>query len=96
MRHIFSYMRRNLPMTQILILGILPRGAWSLPNPYQWPNRLTEGIALVNNASQVSSLSALPRSSLHSVHSSVRFCWLPRGTIPGVPSLVEASRYDAA
>ncbi len=57
MRHITSYMRRNLPMMQILILGILPRGAWSLPNPYQWPNRLTEGIILVNNASQV--LSAL-------------------------------------
>lgn len=49
----FSYMRRNLPMTQILIVGILPRGAWSLPNPFEWPNRMTEGIALVNNASQV-------------------------------------------
>ena len=40
-------------MTQILIVGIMPRGAWSLPDPYAWPNRLTEGIALVNNASQV-------------------------------------------
>ena len=49
----FSYMRRHMPMMQILIVGILPRGAWSLPNPYAWPNRLTEGIALVNNASQV-------------------------------------------
>ena len=68
MRHTFSYMRRNLPMTQILILGILPRGAWSLPNPHQWPNRLTEGIALVNNASQVFSLSALP--GLHTAYTS--------------------------
>ena len=40
-------------MTQILIVGVMPRGAWSLPDPYAWPNRLTEGIALVNNASQV-------------------------------------------
>lgn len=49
----FSYMRRNMPMMQILIVGILPRGAWSLPDPYAWPNRLTEGIELVNNASKV-------------------------------------------
>ena len=49
----FSYMRRHMPMTQILIVGVMPRGAWSLPGPYAWPNRLTEGIALVNNASQV-------------------------------------------
>lgn len=53
MRHMFSYMRRNMPMMQILVVGILPRGAWSLPDPYAWPNRLTEGIALVNNASAV-------------------------------------------
>ena len=40
-------------MMQILVVGILPRGAWSLPNPFAWPNRLTEGIELVNNASKV-------------------------------------------
>ena len=38
---------------QILIVGILPRGAWSLPDPFAWPNRLTEAINTVNNASQV-------------------------------------------
>ena len=53
MRHIFAYMRRNAPKMQILIVGILPRGAWSLPDPFAWPNRLTEGINTVNNASQV-------------------------------------------
>lgn len=47
-------------MMQILIVGILPRGAWSLPEPYAWPNRLTEGIALVNNASQVQPAEFLP------------------------------------
>ncbi|CAK0735294.1 hypothetical protein CVIRNUC_000557 [Coccomyxa viridis] len=41
---------------QILIVGILPRGAWSLPDPFAWPNRLTEAINTVNNASQ-----ALPK-----------------------------------
>ena len=47
-----AYMRQQMPSTQILILGILPRGSWTLDNPVQWPNRMTKAITAVNNASQ--------------------------------------------
>ncbi len=49
-----AYMRQEVPNTQVLILGILPRGSWTLPDDaYAWPNRLTDAISIVNNASQV-------------------------------------------
>ncbi len=53
LRHLVAYMRQQVPTTQILILGVLPRGAWSLPNVWAWPNRMTPGIMALNSASQV-------------------------------------------
>ena len=47
-------MRQQVPTTQVLILGVLPRGAWSLPNVWAWPNRMTAGITALNSASKVS------------------------------------------
>ena len=53
LRHLVAYMRQQAPSTRILILGVLPRGAWSLPNVWAWPNRMTPGIMALNGASQV-------------------------------------------
>ena len=54
MRHVLAYMRAALPNTHIVVLGILPRGGWTLPGSgYQWPNRMTSAIQLMNNNSQV-------------------------------------------
>ncbi len=48
-----AYMRRNAPNMHVLIMGILPRGAWTMDNKWQWPNRMTAAINAVNTASQV-------------------------------------------
>lgn len=51
-RHMVAYMRRNAPNMHVLIMGILPRGAWTLDYKWQWPNRMTAAINAVNTASQ--------------------------------------------
>ena len=48
-----AYMRRNAPNMHVVMMGILPRGAWTLDNKWQWPNRMTAAINAVNTASQV-------------------------------------------
>ena len=53
MRQLLAYMRAAAPSMHIVVLGILPRGAWSLPDQYAWPNRLTKTLAAINAASQV-------------------------------------------
>lgn len=53
MRQLLAYMRAGAPSMHIVVLGILPRGAWSLPDQYAWPNRLTKTLAAINAASQV-------------------------------------------
>ena len=53
MRALLAYMRANTPGMHIVVLGILHRGAWSLPNQYAWPNRLTKTLAAINAASAV-------------------------------------------
>ena len=53
MRALLAYMRANTPGMHIVVLGILRRGAWSLPNQYAWPNRLTKTLAAINAASAV-------------------------------------------
>ncbi|KAK9839322.1 hypothetical protein WJX81_008043 [Elliptochloris bilobata] len=52
-RHSAALLRRAMPNTDIVLLGVLPRGGWTLGDDiYQWPNRLTVPIAAVNNATQ--------------------------------------------
>lgn len=53
MRALLAYMRSTAPGMHIVILGILPRGAWSLPSQFAWPNRLTRTLAAINAASEV-------------------------------------------
>ncbi len=55
MRALLAYMRANTPGMHIVVMGILHRGAWSLPDQYAWPNRLTKTLAAINAASAVSS-----------------------------------------
>ncbi len=55
MRALLAYMRSNAPGMHIVVLGILPRGAWSLPSQFAWPNRLTRTLAAINAASEVRS-----------------------------------------
>ena len=53
-RHAVALLRRALPRADIVLLGVLPRGGWTLgADVYQWPNRLTAPIAAVNNGTQV-------------------------------------------
>ncbi|EIE19760.1 SGNH hydrolase [Coccomyxa subellipsoidea C-169] len=52
MRHMVAYMRRNAPNMHVVIVGILPRGAWTLDDKWTWPNRMTAAINAVNTASQ--------------------------------------------
>lgn len=53
MRHMVAYMRRNAPDMHVVIVGILPRGAWTLDSKLMWPNRMTAAVNAVNTASEV-------------------------------------------
>lgn len=46
-------MRRNAPDMHVVIVGILPRGAWTLDSKLMWPNRMTAAVNAVNTASEV-------------------------------------------
>jgi hypothetical protein len=53
LKAVVSYLRSQWARTHVIIVGILPRGGWTMPeDPSAWPNRFTEPIAIVNNASQ--------------------------------------------
>lgn len=45
-----QYIHGNSPKTQIVLLGVLPRGAqyWDKDQAWTWPNRYTDAIAAVN------------------------------------------------
>lgn len=51
-----AFMRRNAPNMHVVLMGISPRGAWTMDNQLQWPNRMTAAINAVNTASQVEHL----------------------------------------
>ena len=64
-----QYIRGNSPKTQIVLLGVLPRGAqyWDKDQAWIWPNRYTDAIAAVNAGYYVSPRALLcPTPSLTS------------------------------
>ena len=56
-----QYIHGNSPKTQIVLLGVLPRGAqyWEADQAWIWPNRYTDAIAAVNAGYYVSSRPSL-------------------------------------
>ena len=53
---IVTYIHTKSPKTQIVLLGILPRGGlyWEKDQAWIWPNRYTAAIAAVNAGYYVS------------------------------------------
>lgn len=51
-----KYIHGNSPKTQIVLVGVLPRGAqyWDPAQAWIWPNRYTDAIAAVNAGYYVS------------------------------------------
>ena len=51
-----QYIHGNSPKTQIVLVGVLPRGAqyWDKDQAWVWPNRYTDAIAAVNAGYYVS------------------------------------------
>ena len=51
-----QYIHGSSPKTQIVLLGVLPRGAqyWEKDQAWIWPNRYTDAIAAVNAGYYVS------------------------------------------
>jgi hypothetical protein len=43
-----------MPGSYVVVLGVLPRSGWTLPDQNAWPNRLSPAIEAINNASKVS------------------------------------------
>lgn len=62
-KHVVAYLREKLPRSYIVMLGVLPRSGWTLPDKNAWPNRLTPAIEAINNASKVMG-PARPRTCL--------------------------------
>lgn len=52
-----SLLREKLPETQIVLLGLLPRDAHVLSGPpiFEWPNRMSNALALANSEFEVGS-----------------------------------------
>ena len=63
---IVTYIHTKSPKTQIVLLGILPRGGlyWEKDQAWIWPNRYTAAIAAVNAGYYVSALLIIPCMSL--------------------------------
>ncbi len=53
-------MQDGMPETQIIILGLYPRGADFGDNRFQWPNHFTYPIELLNALYQVTHRPAAP------------------------------------
>ena len=51
-----QYIHGNSPKTQVVLLGVTPRGAqyWDKDQAWIWPNRYTAAIAAVNAGYYVS------------------------------------------
>ena len=46
-------MRYGMPSTRIILVGILPRAGWTLPNETGYPNRFTTPTSQANTHIQV-------------------------------------------
>ena len=59
MTQIVTFIHTKSPKTQIVLLGILPRGGlyWEKDQAWIWPNRYTAAIAAVNAGYYVSARS---------------------------------------
>ena len=47
---VLAHLRRANPRTQLLVLGILPRGWTDAAHVYSWPSMFSPGLAAVNAA----------------------------------------------
>ena len=52
-------MRYGMPSTHIILVGILPRAGWTLPNETGYPNRFTTPTSQADTHIQVCSSDAL-------------------------------------
>ena len=52
-------MRSGMPSTHIILVGILPRAGWTLPNETGYPNRFTSPTSQANTHIQVRKSGAL-------------------------------------
>lgn len=46
-------MRYNMPTTQIILVAVLPRAGWTLPDKWGYPNRFSKPINRLNEYIQV-------------------------------------------
>ena len=53
-------MRSGIPSTHIILVGILPRAGWTLPNKTGYPNRFSTPTDQANAHIQVRNSGALP------------------------------------
>ena len=53
-------MRSGMPLTHIILVGILPRAGWTLPNETGYPNRFSTPTGQANAHIQVRNSGALP------------------------------------
>lgn len=56
MKSVISYLRLQWPQTPLVVVGVLPRAGWTMPeDQHAWPNRFSVPMAEVNNATQARS-----------------------------------------